>query len=55
MAAIKLRDGAQIDLANLYAYSSANLPKYAVPLFIRFVPNMELTGTFKQQKTAFRN
>lgn len=56
MVAIKVREGAaNLDLANLYKYLSAKLPKYAVPLFIRFVPNMNLTGTFKHQKTEFRS
>jgi len=31
------------------------LPKYAQPLFIRFLPNMEITGTFKHQKVQLRN
>jgi len=31
-----------------------NLPSYAVPLFVRFLPSMDLTGTFKLQKVQLR-
>ncbi|KAI8390250.1 hypothetical protein BD560DRAFT_380393 [Blakeslea trispora] len=55
MAAIVLKEGTQIDFKHLCGYLQKNLPKYAVPLFLRFVPSMEITGTFKQQKVAFRN
>jgi len=30
------------------------LPKYAQPLFLRFLPDMEITGTFKHQKVQLR-
>nr|QJU71804.1 long chain fatty acid transporter [Gambierdiscus pacificus] len=30
------------------------LPRYAQPLFLRFLPNMEVTGTFKHQKVQLR-
>lgn len=30
------------------------LPKYAQPLFLRFLPEMEVTGTFKHQKVQLR-
>ncbi|KAI8072892.1 hypothetical protein BC940DRAFT_291882 [Gongronella butleri] len=55
MAAIVLQPGAQIDFKDLYQYLKKKLPKYAIPVFIRYVPAMELTGTFKQQKVQFRN
>ncbi|KAI8366441.1 hypothetical protein EDC96DRAFT_508101 [Choanephora cucurbitarum] len=55
MAAIVLKEGTTIDFKDLRSYLQKNLPKYAVPLFLRFVPSMEITGTFKQQKVAFRN
>ncbi len=38
-------------LARLLA---AELPAYAVPVFIRVVPSLEFTGTFKHRKTKFR-
>jgi hypothetical protein len=31
-------------------YALKNLPRYSVPIFIRKVPEMEMTGTFKQRK-----
>ncbi|KAI9483146.1 MAG: hypothetical protein EXX96DRAFT_557032 [Benjaminiella poitrasii] len=55
MAAIVLRENTSIDFKDLYSYLRKKLPKYAIPLFIRFVPAMEITGTFKQQKVEFRN
>ncbi|KAI5303959.1 hypothetical protein KEM56_007011 [Ascosphaera pollenicola] len=42
-------------LKSLAAHASANLPKYAVPLFLRVTRTMEPTGTLKQQKVALRN
>ncbi|GAN03847.1 acyl-CoA synthetase [Mucor ambiguus] len=55
MAAIVLKEGSTIDFKELYQYLRKKLPKYAIPVFIRFVPAMEITGTFKQQKVEFRN
>ncbi|KAI8081974.1 uncharacterized protein B0P05DRAFT_538856 [Gilbertella persicaria] len=55
MAAIVLKEGTTIDFGDLYQYLRKKLPKYAIPLFLRFVPAMEITGTFKQQKVEFRN
>lgn len=55
MAAIVLKEGSIIDFNDLYQYLLKSLPKYAIPVFIRFVPSMEITGTFKQQKVEFRN
>ncbi|CEP13847.1 hypothetical protein [Parasitella parasitica] len=55
MAAIVLKEGSTLDFKELYQYLRKKLPKYAIPVFIRFVPAMEITGTFKQQKVVFRN
>jgi acyl-CoA synthetase (AMP-forming)/AMP-acid ligase II len=55
MAAIVMNDGFELDFNDLAQFLRTRLPKYAVPLFLRFVPNMNMTGTFKQQKVAFRN
>lgn len=55
MAAIVVKEGHTINFKELYQYLRKKLPKYAIPVFIRFVPAMELTGTFKQQKVEFRN
>jgi len=40
------------DLATL---AKKRLPKYAVPLFLRVVREIDVTGTFKHQKVALRN
>ncbi|CAO3696170.1 hypothetical protein G6F70_006909 [Rhizopus microsporus] len=55
MAALVLKEGVSLDFKDLYQYLRQKLPKYAIPVFIRFVPSMDLTGTFKQQKVQFRN
>lgn len=55
MAAIVLEEGKTIDFDALYQYLRKKLPKYAIPVFIRFVPAMVITGTFKQQKVEYRN
>jgi acyl-CoA synthetase (AMP-forming)/AMP-acid ligase II len=54
MAAISLVDDAHFDFAGLAAYLKQKLPSYAVPLFLRVVRTMDVTGTFKQQKVKFR-
>jgi fatty-acyl-CoA synthase len=48
MAAITT-DG-EIDFDGLYAWLSEQLPKYAIPLFIRVQKEAETTGTFKYRK-----
>ncbi len=48
MAAITT-DG-DVDFDTLYGWLSDNLPKYAVPLFIRVQKEAETTGTFKYRK-----
>ncbi|KAI8976924.1 hypothetical protein BDB01DRAFT_801906 [Pilobolus umbonatus] len=54
MAALVFKEGETIDFKELVAYLKKSLPKYAVPVFLRLVPNMDVTGTFKQQKVLFR-
>ena len=54
MAAI-VADRDQLDLAALLASCKKDLPKYAVPLFLRFLPEVEITGTFKHRKVPFRS
>ncbi|KAK3719441.1 long-chain fatty acid transporter fat1 [Vermiconidia calcicola] len=41
-----------LDLAN---HSRKRLPRYAVPLFLRLMKQVEVTGTLKHQKVALRN
>lgn len=55
MAALILRQGMQLDFDDFYNHLASQLPKYAIPVFLRFVPSMNMTGNFKQQKVAFRN
>ncbi|KAI7896403.1 uncharacterized protein EV154DRAFT_492130 [Mucor mucedo] len=55
MAALVLHPDAKLEFAELYQHLRKNLPKYAIPLFIRILPSMVMTGTFKQQKVAYRN
>ena len=48
-------DPGTVDFEALAAYVSANLAKYARPIFIRFQEAMEVTGTFKHKKVELRN
>jgi len=54
MASILTREGRPIDLKALTAHLRSSLPKYAVPLFIRFMDEFEMTATHKIKKTRFR-
>ncbi|MGA8043192.1 MAG: long-chain-acyl-CoA synthetase [Terracidiphilus sp.] len=52
MAALVLEDGVHLqDLREAWRH---RLPGYACPLFFRIVPAMDLTGTFKYSKSAWR-
>ncbi|HSZ73382.1 MAG TPA: long-chain-acyl-CoA synthetase [Rhizomicrobium sp.] len=42
--------GPEFDLPNLGKTLAANLPVYARPVFLRLLPEMEITGTFKMRK-----
>jgi fatty-acyl-CoA synthase len=53
MAAIT-RDG-PIDLKALYAHLARALPGYARPIFVRFQPEVETTGTLKYRKVDLVN
>ena len=50
MAAIGMAPGRQFDSTAFYAVAQANLPPYAMPLFVRISAQMDLTGTFKLRK-----
>ena len=54
MAAVKLRDGAKFGGKTLAAKLFDRLPTYAVPLFVRIVPELETTSTFKSRKVDLR-
>jgi acyl-CoA synthetase (AMP-forming)/AMP-acid ligase II len=45
----------QVDLADLYKHLKAELPAYAVPVFLRFGKELEKTSTYKLIKTALVN
>ncbi|XP_065715720.1 long-chain fatty acid transport protein 5 [Patagioenas fasciata] len=51
MAAVRLRAGQAFDGKHLYGVTSAALPAYAAPRFLRIQDALEVTGTFKQRKT----
>jgi len=55
MSAMIMPDVSDANLAAFYRHASANLPSYAVPLFLRILPAMQITGTFKHQKVQMRN
>jgi fatty-acyl-CoA synthase len=48
MAALVLDE--DVDLEALRRHIAARLPAYARPLFLRLVPEIDHTGTFKQRK-----
>jgi citronellyl-CoA synthetase len=45
----------QVDLDSLAKHITGDLPAYAVPLFLRVRPELEITGTFKQKKSTLRD
>ncbi|KAM8962011.1 long-chain fatty acid transport protein 6 [Pelodytes ibericus] len=50
MASIILKPDKTLDLHTIYEQVTNYLPGYACPRFLRLQENMEVTGTFKQQK-----
>lgn len=57
MAAVRLREGVDASPSNvrevmkrLGALATKKLPGYAIPRFVRIMPEIEITGTFKQRK-----
>ncbi|HNY66814.1 MAG TPA: long-chain-acyl-CoA synthetase [Deltaproteobacteria bacterium] len=54
MASILALEGRSIDLKALTAHLRSSLPKYAVPLFIRFIDDFQMTATHKVKKTQLR-
>jgi fatty-acyl-CoA synthase len=42
--------GRDFDLAALRAHAARHLPAYARPVFVRLLPALETTGTFKPRK-----
>jgi len=54
MAAIVRDEKESLDISRLASHLKASLPKYAVPLFVRFVPDFEWTATHKIKKTNLK-
>ncbi len=54
MGAIVKDDKTPLDISKLAGHLKASLPKYAVPIFIRFVPDFEWTATHKIKKTNLK-
>ena len=54
MASVQLREGVEFDGAALAKAGFERLPAYAVPLFVRIVPALAHTSTFKSQKVDLR-
>jgi acyl-CoA synthetase (AMP-forming)/AMP-acid ligase II len=55
MAAVCVAERAALDGPALAAHCAAQLPAYAVPVFVRRVPALETTATFKTRKQALRD
>jgi len=55
MAAFSLDDANSFDWDGFSDYVQSSLPKYARPLFIRIIQEMDTTGTFKLKKNDLRN
>ena len=53
MVALTTSDGAPPDLQKLHEHCKTALASYAMPVFVRLLPAMESTGTFKQRKVTF--
>ncbi|KAI7861336.1 hypothetical protein BDF14DRAFT_1734405 [Spinellus fusiger] len=53
MAAIVYRG--EMDYTRLYAFLSTQLPRYAIPVFIRRLDSMSITETFKLKKGDYKN
>jgi citronellyl-CoA synthetase len=54
MAALVLREGEELDTDAISDLINRNLAGYARPVFLRVVPELQLTGTFKMVKGDFR-
>ena len=55
MAAFSLQDASSFDWQGFSNHVENSLPKYARPLFIRIIEEMDTTGTFKLKKNDLRN
>jgi acyl-CoA synthetase (AMP-forming)/AMP-acid ligase II len=55
MAAIVRDEAETLDINRLAGFLRMSLPKYAVPIFIRLVPDFEWTATHKIKKSSLKN
>ena len=55
MAAFSLEDFEDFNWLEFSEYVENNLPKYARPIFIRIIQEMDTTGTFKLKKNELRD
>lgn len=53
--ALVMPDTSEENLDRFYKHASSSLPSYSVPVFLRVLPQMQITGTFKHQKVQLRN
>ena len=54
MATIKLNDKHSFDLTQFSQFVTENLPRYAIPIFIRVKNSLEFTGTHKLRKVNLK-
>jgi fatty-acyl-CoA synthase len=54
MAALLLAEGRAFDGKSFFAHVDAVLPRYAAPLFVRLLADLEVTGTFKLRKVTLQ-
>ena len=54
MVAVELREGAEFDAAELYKWLESQLPKAAIPRFVRIVNSLDTTGSFKFLKHSLQ-
>eukprot|EP01064_Diplonema_japonicum_P018233 TRINITY_DN26914_c0_g1_i1.p1 TRINITY_DN26914_c0_g1~~TRINITY_DN26914_c0_g1_i1.p1 ORF type:complete len:635 (+),score=212.57 TRINITY_DN26914_c0_g1_i1:39-1943(+) len=54
MVAINQDPNVPIDPRKFATYCRANLPMYSVPMFVRFLAQMDSTGTFKHMKVQYK-
>ena len=54
MVSIKLYENQNLDLTQFSQFASENLPKYAIPIFVRIKEGLEFTGTHKLRKVNLK-
>ena len=55
MAAVMLSPDTSFSGTRFYEHVDRTLPRYAAPLFVRVLPEMEMTGTFKLRKVTLQD